>query len=155
MAKSAAANQTGLMQYWQSHGWSSQSDVDLVRKSMAETVGSDEAAYAKAEADGRADFMFGPSGNTALSQMAIQAKTTEQAICGRFVEAAKQGAAQRAAMPATPSMQGGRPAMPRGMPRGMPGGMPGGMPAMLQGMPAMPGSVPGGTPMPGTPTTPR
>lgn len=135
-ARLANANQAGMMQYCLGHGWVDQASVDAQQRNGASLPpATDKAGLDAAEASGKAGNIMGPSGPTALSKMAAQTNTTEQALCGKFGDSAKMAATQRAAMPAMPAMS----TMPA---------MPGGMPAMPRGMPSVPG-------MPTMPQAPR
>jgi hypothetical protein len=132
MARIANANQVGIMEYCQEKGWADQAAVDS-QKSGASSLpaGTDTTALAAAEATGKKGSLLNNGTPMALSAMASRTNTTEQALCGKMVDAAKMVAAQRSANPA---MTNGMPNMPASMPA-LPKGM--SMPSM-PGMPGMP-----------------
>ena len=131
-ARTAAANQIGVMEYCQGKGWADQADVDAQRASMADltTPAGNTREASAAEATGKSGSLLNNGQAMPLAGMASQTHTTEQQLCGKMAESAKMMQSQ------TSGMSGGMPAMPGGMPA-----MPSGMPTMPSGMtmPTMPG----------------
>ena len=128
MARLMNANQLGLTEYCQTNGWADQAAVEAqksVGSSLPAAAGTD--GLADAEATGKQGNFLNNGTPMPLASMASKSNTTEQALCGKFVESAKMAEAQRRSMPTMPAM----PAMPGGM----------AMPTMPNGMkmPAMPG----------------
>jgi hypothetical protein len=121
MARLGSANEVGVMEYCQGKGWADQAAVDAVKTSFASLPpGGDASATASAEATGKSGSLLNNGTAMPLSSMATQSNSSEQALCGKMMNAVKMASAQQKAMP---SAGGAMPAMPA-----MPGGM--SMPAM-------------------------
>ena len=119
MARLASANQTGVMEYCQGHGWADQAAVDAQKASASSLPPSaNPNELATAEATGKSGSLLNNGTTTSLSSMADQTHTTVQALCGKLADSAKMVAAQRASMPQMPSGMTGMPAMPT-IPPGM------------------------------------
>ncbi len=139
MARIAAANQVGVMEYCQGRGWADQAAVDAQRSSLSGLPpAADTSGMASAEATGKAGSLLNNGTAMPLSAMANQTQTTVAALCGKLSDSAKMVAEQRRSMPQ--------------MPPGMLQGMPPGMPSLPNGM-TMP-AMPNGMTMPGMPKAP-
>ncbi len=127
----AAANQLGLIEYCQSHGWVDSATVDAQKKISAGLPPiTDSSGISDAEDEGKQGTLAVNGNQMKLADAATSKGTTVQAICTQIGSTVKTAANNVQAMPTMPS---GMPAMPSGMPA-----MPNGMPAMPNGMPAMP-----------------
>lgn len=132
MARNAAANQLGVLEYCQANGHIDGSAITAEKTAISRLpagTGSTDAA----EALGKQGSLLGGNGtNVPMSEMASKGNTTEADLCTRMASSVKQSVASNPAM-SMPMMPGGMPAMPAGMPA-----MPSGMPAMPSGMAATP-----------------
>lgn len=132
MARNAAANELGVLEYCQANGHIDGTAITAQKTAITRLpagTGSTDAA----EALGKQGSLLGGNGtNVPMSEMASKGNTTEADLCTRMAGSVKQAVASNPAM-SMPTMPGGMPAMPAGMPA-----MPNGMPAMPGGMPATP-----------------
>ena len=113
MARAAIANQVGLMEYCQGHGWADQAGVDAQRSSLSSLPPtSDTSGMVSAEAAGKAGNLLNNGSAMPLSAMASQTQTTVAALCGQLSASAKMVTEQEGAMP---KMPGGMPSLPNGM----------------------------------------
>ncbi len=145
MARTASANQLGVMEYCQSHGWTDQAAVEAQRKSSASlppaSTGTD--ALAAAEATGKQGFFLNNGTQMSLAQMSSGRGTNEQGLCTQLGEAIKSVAARLTATPGIPAAgmpsAGNLTSIP-GLPPGMTNGTGNmtGVPGLPAGMPAMP-----------------
>ena len=136
MARVAAANQLGVLEYCQGRGDVGADAVGVQRGAIARLPASSVPTDA-AEALGREGTLSAPNGaRITLADMASTHNTTIAALCKQMGSSAQQagaypqGAMAPGTMPAIPQMPQmlGMPAMP-------------GVPSM-QGMPAVPGAAP-------------
>ena len=128
MARVMNANQLGLMEYCQAKGWADQTAVEAQRSAGSTLpAATDTSGLANAEATGKQGNLLNNGSSMPLAAMARQSNTTEQALCGKFMESAKMVEAQRSSMGTMPTMPGGMamPAMPNGMTMPVMPGMPG------------------------------
>ncbi len=136
MARVAAANQLGVLEYCQGRGDVGADAVSVQRDAIARLPASSVPTDA-AEALGREGTLSAPNGtHITLADMASTHNTTITALCKQMGSSAQQAGAY----PQGATTPGTMPAMPQ-MPQMM--GMPAmpGMPSM-QGMPSVPGTAP-------------
>lgn len=132
MARNAAANQLGVLEYCQANGHIDGSAI-TAQKTVITRLPAGTGSTDAAEALGKQGSLLGGNGaNVPMSQMASKGNTTEADLCTRMAGSVKQAVASNPAM-SMPTMPGGMPAMPAGMPA-----MPSGMAAMPSGMAATP-----------------
>ena len=114
MARLSNANQLGLMEYCQANGWADQAAVESQRSAGSSLpAAANTSGLADAEAAGKKGDLLNNGAPMPLASMARQSNTTEQALCGKFVDAAKTVETQRRSMPAMPTGMA-MPAMPNG-----------------------------------------
>jgi hypothetical protein len=135
MARSAAANQLGVMEYCQKQGFADDAAVAAQRSSISRLpAGPAGESNDAAEALGRTGTVASGSTKVTLADMAGKNNTTVGALCTQMASSAMRGAAAQSSgtMPGMPSFPGGMPKIPA-MPN---------MPTNMPSMPTMPGAPP-------------
>lgn len=132
MARTAAANELGVLEYCQGQGHVDQTAVTAQRATLARLPASAGAAPTDAaEALGKQGTISANGNTVTLAGFASSHNTTVDALCKQMASSVTQSAAALQSVPGMPAMPGGMPTMPV---------MPGGMPTMLAmpGVPAAP-----------------
>jgi hypothetical protein len=110
----AVANQLGIIEYCQSHGWVDDATVDAQKKiATALPPSSDSTGLSDAEDDGKQGTLVSNGNKMALTDAATSKGTTAQAICTQLGSTVKSAAANMQAMPKMPNGMSGAPPMSR------------------------------------------